>query len=135
MIKAKIKNIEVRLLRDGSFKCKDPHLLDLVRSLSQEYSAGSDYHPDPQLGLMNWLVAQLGGTITHADQIDYSKYPEEEINKKNQQRKKELTTKLDEITVEQIENYNQFISSLKAFEQSADKIIQSVEGNFNFKSQ
>lgn len=77
MIKAKIKNTEVRLLRDGSFRCKDPHLLELVRMLSQEYRSGSDYHPDPQLGKMQWIAEQLGGTITHADPIDYSKYPDD----------------------------------------------------------
>ena len=77
MIKAKINKTEVRLLRDGSFKCKDPHLLELVTLMAQEYDSGSDYKPDPQLGLMSWIIEKLGGKITHADQIDYSKYPDD----------------------------------------------------------
>ncbi len=78
MIKAKINKTEVRLLRDGSFRCKDPVLLELVLDLSKHFDSGyHSYHPNPQLGKMQWIVEQLSGTITHADPIDYSKYPDD----------------------------------------------------------
>ena len=64
------------MLRDGSFRCKDQHLLEIVEMLSQEFSAGSDYHPDPQLGLMNWICQQIGGTVTYYDEDTY-KYPDD----------------------------------------------------------
>ncbi len=78
MIKARIGKKEVRLLKNGSFRCKDPELFEQIQQLSDEYESGYyGYHPDPQLGKMQWIAEQLNGTITHADPIDYSKYPDD----------------------------------------------------------
>jgi hypothetical protein len=82
MIKAKIKNLEnklteIRLLKNGTFKGADLELLKYVRMLAEDFdrAAGCAYYPDPHHAKMQWIAEQLGGTITHYDEIDYSKYP------------------------------------------------------------
>jgi hypothetical protein len=84
MIKAKIKNTEIknteiRLLKNGEFRCKDPVLLKFVQMVAEDFygAAGCAYYPDPQHAKMQFVVKALGGKITHYDEIDYSKYPDD----------------------------------------------------------
>jgi len=80
MIKAKIKKIELRLLKNGVFKCGDPQLLARVKMLSEDFDRNDNgYYPDRKLGKMIWICEQLGGSVIHADQIDYSKFSDDVV--------------------------------------------------------
>ncbi len=78
MIKILLGKTEIKILKSGKFKSADQHLLKYVQMLAEDYvQDGSAYFPDPQFGMAQWLAAEIGGTITHYDEIDYSKYPDD----------------------------------------------------------
>jgi hypothetical protein len=75
MIKIRIRKTEIRLLKNGSLKSADQHLLKFVQMLAEDYvQDGSAYFPDPQHAKMQWIAEQIGGKITHYDE-DKTIYP------------------------------------------------------------
>jgi hypothetical protein len=73
MTKGKIGKTEIKLLNNGSWRCKDPERLELVQHLSKDYdSQDHGYQPHKQWHRMTWISEKLGSKLTHFDPIDYS---------------------------------------------------------------
>ncbi len=70
MIKILIGKTEVRLLKNGSFKCKDQELLNYVLMVADDFDrdGGCAYYPDRQHAKMQFVVKAIGGKITHYDE-------------------------------------------------------------------